>query len=168
MPASYVQKWKALTILCGLLIAYVAMMPVLRAQEPTPPAPLQWGDYTLSGTGSFGYRFVDVGGNQGKYDDLLNLQQGFRLFDGEVDFQSKGRATACLTACRFPRKDWAEIRFLPSAWMCARMEVTSCGWAIVLRNMFPTCRKRPTHPIASQTIAADSPMRICDGRPRAS
>src|SRR4051812_19706450 len=48
------------------------------------PTPLKVGEYTLIGSGSFGYRFVNLEGNHAKYDQLLNLQEGFRVFS--VDF----------------------------------------------------------------------------------
>jgi hypothetical protein len=45
--------------------------------------------YNFSGRVSFGYRFLDLNGNQGKYDQVLNLQQGFRVFDTEMDLLPK-------------------------------------------------------------------------------
>ncbi len=69
----------------ALPFAMAAAAPFLAAQDT--PTPLKAGDYTVSGMGSFGYRFVDLNGNQGKYDQLLNLQQGFRLFDLELNAQ---------------------------------------------------------------------------------
>jgi len=62
-----------------------ALVPFLAAQDTATP--LKAGDYTLSGMGSFGYRFVDLNGSQGKYDQLINLQQGFRLFDLDLNAQ---------------------------------------------------------------------------------
>ena len=56
------------------------------AQQPAP-APVT--GYTLSGAASFGYRFVSVGGSRAKYDELFNLQEGFRLFDGQFDLTPK-------------------------------------------------------------------------------
>ncbi len=73
-----------------------ASAPVLemtaQTQEQTAPAqttPAPPAGYTLSGSGSFGYRFVSVGGDRAKYDQLFNLQEGFRLFDGQFDIAPK-------------------------------------------------------------------------------
>lgn len=49
----------------------------------------QSAGYDFSGRVSLGYRFLDLNGNQGKYDQVLNLQEGFRVFDTELDFLSK-------------------------------------------------------------------------------
>lgn len=53
------------------------------AEEEAPPP----GTYSFSGVGSFGYRFVDLNGSAAKYNELLNLQQGFRFFDGQFNLQ---------------------------------------------------------------------------------
>lgn len=68
-----------------LLFSVLTTVSLLLAQGA--PKPIKFGAYTVSGSGSFGYRFVDVGGNHGKYNELLNLQEGFRLFDGEFVVQ---------------------------------------------------------------------------------
>jgi hypothetical protein len=69
----------------AVLFAMATAAPFLAAQDTATP--IKVGDYTLSGMGSFGYRFVDLNGNQGSYNELLNLQQGLRLFDFELDAQ---------------------------------------------------------------------------------
>ena len=109
MPAhnSAARRFLPLTVLLLPLV----VMPLLRAQETqestsaasaapsesaskseessaTPSAPLHIGSYNLSGSGSFGYRFVDVGGSQAQYNELLNLQQGPRLFSADFALQS--------------------------------------------------------------------------------
>lgn len=93
-----------------VLFLLFAAMPLLRAQvtqESNPAqsapsesaskseensaktsAPLHIGGYNLSGSGSFGYRFVDIGGNQAQYNELLNLQEGPRLFSADFALQS--------------------------------------------------------------------------------
>ena len=103
MPNRCPQSWRILPILLGFLFAMAAGAPFLAAQEAAPAsqeaapatqeaapsapeaAPAHAGAYKVSGAVSFGYRFVDVNGNQAKYDQLFNLQQGFRLFDGVFD-----------------------------------------------------------------------------------
>ena len=117
MPTNSVSISRVLRILRGLLFLMLAAAPHLPAEEtsaeeaasavqdtpPTPepassetstntPAatagPLKLDGYTLTGEGSFGYRFVSLGGNQGQYDQLFNLQQGFRLFDFQLNLDS--------------------------------------------------------------------------------
>jgi hypothetical protein len=44
-------------------------------------APLVIGGFENSGSGTFGYRFLDVSGYKPKYDELFNLQSGPRLLD---------------------------------------------------------------------------------------
>lgn len=73
----------------------ISAAPGLGQQEPPqqesqqPPEeeriPLQVGNYDISGTVSFGNRFVDVGGSRAKYNELLNLHQGFRVFDTQLE-----------------------------------------------------------------------------------
>ncbi|MBI4464572.1 MAG: hypothetical protein HY647_07700 [Acidobacteria bacterium] len=60
-------------------------VPFASAQEK---APHRIGNYDFAGTTSFGYRFLDLKGNQAKYNQLLNLQEGFRVFDTYLSFQS--------------------------------------------------------------------------------
>jgi hypothetical protein len=108
MPNRFIPNSRVRRILTGCLFAVLAPAPFLAAQEPSPapaappaeaapagqetpaakPAaaavPLTVGGYTLTGGGSFGYRFVNLTGNQGKYNELFNLQEGLRLFDAQV------------------------------------------------------------------------------------
>ncbi|MBI3895204.1 MAG: hypothetical protein HY313_04670, partial [Acidobacteria bacterium] len=68
-----------------LLAWFVGLIPAGSAQDEEPR---RVGNYDFAGTTSFGYRFLDLNGNQAKYNQLLNLQEGFRVFDTQLSFQS--------------------------------------------------------------------------------
>lgn len=105
MPAQYIAVRRILPI-TALLFLLPAAIPHLLAQASAesaqggstsgasktapanPPKPFQIGGYNLSGSGSFGYRFVNLEGNHAKYDQLLNLQQGFRVFSADFSLQA--------------------------------------------------------------------------------
>ncbi|MBI2817335.1 MAG: hypothetical protein HYX72_10375 [Acidobacteria bacterium] len=104
MPAHHIATPRMLLFVAVLLLLLPAV-PCVVAQESaesaqggpvsgaseTPaggtPAPLTLGDYTLSGSGSFGYRFLNLEGNHAKYNQLLNLQEGFRVFSADFSLQ---------------------------------------------------------------------------------
>ncbi len=104
MPAHFKAACRILPLTALLmLLAAAPTLPAQQAQEPAPsapasgapensaakpPEPLHVGSYILSGSGSFGYRFVDVGGNHAKYNELLNLQEGLRLFSADFALRS--------------------------------------------------------------------------------
>ena len=67
------------------LVCILGCVPFASAQDK---APRRIGNYDFTGTASFGYRFLDLNGNQAKYNQLLNLQEGFRVFDTHLSFQS--------------------------------------------------------------------------------
>ena len=72
------------TFRIGLLLWLIfgAVTDPARAQDADP------SPYNFSGAVSFGYRFLDLNGDQGKYNQVLNLQEGFRVFDTQLDFLS--------------------------------------------------------------------------------
>ena len=81
MPTSPIKKrMMRIWILLGVIGA-AAVVPAL-AQD-APPA-----GYKFSGAVALGYRFVDLNGNPARYNQLLNLQEGFRVFDTQLDFLS--------------------------------------------------------------------------------
>ena len=80
------RKQKRFLLLCLLAIGLGTCPSVTRAQENDP---LRVGNYDFAGTTSFGYRFLELNGNQGKYNEVLNLQEGFRLFDTQLNFQAR-------------------------------------------------------------------------------
>src|SRR5262245_40887681 len=59
----------------------------VRAQDN--PAPVNLGGLETQGSVTAGYRFVDVSGRRQKYDELFDLQKGFRL----SEFELFGRAS---------------------------------------------------------------------------
>ena len=78
----------------GLLLLWLISQPTgSLAQEksdqkdepPAEPTPMQLGPYQAFFSGSVGGRVLDLRGNQAKYDQLFNLQDGFRLFGGDLE-----------------------------------------------------------------------------------
>jgi hypothetical protein len=63
-----------------LTLVFLAMLPVLKAQDQSQP-PLQWGGFGVQGSASAGYRFTDVKGYKPMFEEIYNLQQGPRLMD---------------------------------------------------------------------------------------
>ena len=48
---------------------------------------IQVGQYQVSGASSIGGRFLDVSGSEAKYNQLFNLQDGFRVFRGDLELR---------------------------------------------------------------------------------
>lgn len=67
-------------LLSAILIGLLGMPASLRAQGG-PSEPVKLGDFETHGSTTFGYRFTEIQGREQKYLELLNLQQGPRLFD---------------------------------------------------------------------------------------
>lgn len=95
MPGKCYQALRVLGIFLAFLLGMGAVAQSLLAQEPTAPpteetaqepTPFHLGAYNFSGVTSFGYRFVDLNGNHAKYNQVFNLQQGFRVFDTQLNF----------------------------------------------------------------------------------
>lgn len=59
--------------------------------EPVSPelAPLRIGGFDVSGLIALGIRLVDVGGNEGQFDEDLNLDSGLRLRDLDVEAERR-------------------------------------------------------------------------------
>ncbi|MBI3935211.1 MAG: hypothetical protein HY316_11020 [Acidobacteria bacterium] len=72
------------TINAGLMFAAILVLGV----GPARGQGVAVGPYTFTGSVGLGYRFLDLNGNSGKYNQLLNLQEGFRVFDTQLDFLS--------------------------------------------------------------------------------
>ena len=68
-----------------ITIAFAMLTGSLLAQDSAKPpdsaAPLSWGGFENSGSGTFGYRFTDVSGYQPKFQELFDLRSGPRLLD---------------------------------------------------------------------------------------
>ena len=73
----------------ALLAGVLALASLAPAQEPGERAPLQVGNFDFSGTSSVGYRFVQVNGNRAKYNQLVNLHEGLRVFDAQLNFAAR-------------------------------------------------------------------------------
>jgi len=83
-PGSLAQAHRLLqTGLFALLSVFAMASPAL-AQDPEEPG-IPAGRYVVSAAASLGGRFVDVSGSQAKYNQLLNLQEGFRVFRGDFE-----------------------------------------------------------------------------------
>ncbi|MBI4464625.1 MAG: hypothetical protein HY647_07965, partial [Acidobacteria bacterium] len=78
-------RWVAGFLLLGM--AAIGFGPGAFAQDEKTP--LQAGRYNFSTAGSFGFRWLNLEGNSAKYNQLLNLQEGFRVFDGQLNFLSR-------------------------------------------------------------------------------
>ena len=69
-----------------MLLSVLGMAaPALSQDAEEPGIPL--GQYVVSAAGSIGGRFLDVSGSQAKYNQLLNLQEGFRVFRGDFELR---------------------------------------------------------------------------------
>ena len=65
-----------------LLLAVLLMLaPLAGAQDDSQHTPIVLGDFTLSGSTTAGYRFTDVKGFQPEYQEMINLNKGFRVLD---------------------------------------------------------------------------------------
>ncbi|OFV91922.1 MAG: hypothetical protein A3H28_08520 [Acidobacteria bacterium RIFCSPLOWO2_02_FULL_61_28] len=84
------RKWRSWRTPLLVLLATLATAWLAPAQEETAPPeeekPPQLGPYQVSASGSIGNRFVTVNGNRAKYNQLLNLHDGFRVFSGDLAF----------------------------------------------------------------------------------
>jgi hypothetical protein len=64
-----------------LIPVVLATAPLLFAQDDLPLKPVTLGGFQNSGSITAGYRFTDVNGYQPKYQELFNLNSGFRVLD---------------------------------------------------------------------------------------
>jgi hypothetical protein len=64
-------------------VALLMLAPFAKGQDDAgaDQVPLSLGDFTLSGSGTAGFRFVNVKGNQPQYQEMFDLSGGFRLLD---------------------------------------------------------------------------------------
>ena len=66
----------------------VALPGLLYAQADEPP--FQWGAFQTSGAATVGYRFDEVRGRKETFQQLFDLQSGFRVFDFNLTGKAKG------------------------------------------------------------------------------
>src|SRR5579872_4977212 len=65
----------------AILVAALAICIPLRGQDDIDMKPLPLGGFNNQGSVSVGYRFTDVKGYRPMYQELFDLQNGFRLTD---------------------------------------------------------------------------------------
>jgi hypothetical protein len=65
----------------------IGMAPQLDAQ--VPESPFDWGPFQTDGSITTGYRFDDIGGRKETFQQLFDLQSGFRLFDFNLTGKAK-------------------------------------------------------------------------------
>jgi hypothetical protein len=77
----------------GKSFAFVLMFsgsvlgPALRAQ--IPESPFDWGTFQTDGSVTTGYRFDAIGGRKEMFQQLFDLNSGFRLFDFNLTGKAK-------------------------------------------------------------------------------
>src|SRR6266487_1880337 len=54
-----------------------------------PESPFDWGPFRTEGSITTGYRFDDIGGRKQKFQELFDLESGFRLFDFDLTGKAK-------------------------------------------------------------------------------
>jgi len=86
---------------CFLLLGAAALLMVtmaLRAQDE--PKPIIVGGFETQGSVTAGYRFTDIKGYRPKFDELFDLQKGFRLMDFNISGRSKDGSNSLPTVIR--------------------------------------------------------------------
>ncbi len=76
---------RSILVFAALLI----FAPFAGAQDSSEPVPLKLGDFTLSGSATGGYRFTDVKGYRPQYEEMFDLNSGFRVLDLSIYGESK-------------------------------------------------------------------------------
>src|SRR5215510_16381054 len=71
-----------------IVVVVLAGLPVALAQDDAGSKPIKLGGFETQGSVTAGYRFTDVRGYQPKFQELFNLNDGFRL----LDFSMFGKA----------------------------------------------------------------------------
>jgi hypothetical protein len=62
--------------------------PALLSAQAEPP-PFDWGAFRTQGSVTMGYRFDDIGGRKETFQELFDLQSGFRVFDFNLTGKAK-------------------------------------------------------------------------------
>lgn len=78
----------AVAFLCCLFALFPCRALAQSQSAGAAPEGVENGNYFYQGSFDFGYRFVDVNGNQGVYDTYVNYQQGPRLLDQTFNMRS--------------------------------------------------------------------------------
>jgi hypothetical protein len=77
-----------------VILAFAGTLPAQQVLAPTPeqvgsPLGQNWGDYNVTQSYEFGYRFRLVGGDIGEYRTVVNYGNGLRLFGSNFAVESK-------------------------------------------------------------------------------
>lgn len=85
----YTNKTKKRLMSSGLLaIAFLIAVTSVWAQSPAPSPSSsstgEVGDYNITASFEFGYRYVGVNGDRDKYNSDLNYRKGLRIFDSSI------------------------------------------------------------------------------------
>jgi hypothetical protein len=72
-----------------LVAGFLMLTPFAGAQDESQHAPIVLGDFTFSGSTTAGYRFTDVKGFQPEYQEMINLDKGFRVLDFSLYGEAK-------------------------------------------------------------------------------
>src|SRR3954453_11850309 len=54
-----------------------------------PESPFDWGSFQTQGSATAGYRFTDIGGRKQTFQQMFDLESGFRLFDFNLTGKAK-------------------------------------------------------------------------------
>ncbi len=63
-------------------------LPSVTYAQADPP-PFDWGGFRTTGSATVGYRWDDIGGRKQTFQELFNLESGFRLFDFNLTGKAK-------------------------------------------------------------------------------
>lgn len=64
-----------------IVVALLALAPIMAAQDDSETAPLTLGDFNIQGSATAGNRFETLSGYKPEFRDLFDLGRGFRLMD---------------------------------------------------------------------------------------
>lgn len=70
------------------IAALLAAAPLLQAQQDVAGAGAALGNYNISQSWELGYRFAEIGGNEGKYRSDVNYRNGIRLLNSALSVHS--------------------------------------------------------------------------------
>src|SRR3982751_2201331 len=77
-------RWSALIL---VPLAVVGSDSAIYAQ--VPESPFDWGPFQTQGSATAGYRFTDIGGRKQMFQQMFDLESGFRLFDFNLTGKAK-------------------------------------------------------------------------------
>jgi hypothetical protein len=72
-----------------VLFPLMSMALSLDMDAQVQESPFDWGPFQTTGSVTTGYRFDDIGGRKQTFQELFNLESGFRLFDFDLTGRAK-------------------------------------------------------------------------------